>query len=993
MALSTSVKSRWLTDKETDSLVQIIHNFFRKSANIIVSLRSGLEGDDHDGANLSDDSSNRLGSLDGNLYNNDSIILQRGDSQKNEKQHKQQKQKNKDSSNHEDIWFNIKTKSRSNIRNFDLQSWETRDVTLLPPMIIETVLDLTDLSSEYDELFIDDDIIITKKKSEIVLERWLIKLDLNSYDNETIDLPLVYKKMIILFRCLYTLVGLLPSTRLLLNPNLKGRLKTKILDGSKSLTSKGRYGLSRPLIGDKPEIDAIESRDLVPVLTPIGAFDLSVSYRKNCNFHLYYNKGKAIVTHNNYLNSDLSRGNISPKDTTAITNSSFPSPSPSSAIGNMKFRNSSTSINSQTSKRRPSGRSIPIFKTGSMASSSSPTQTTHFSNVYPIPVKRNDSNSSIHLLTNSDKNDPNTNMALITSTSSKFPSSYGSKFKNNPSRNNSLEGQLITPSSNPILQNLKSRNKFLTSSFFDTEPNNSLYLDDDLNNFMKLLDSKPDLRISNNSSSAVYEDSLSNFKSLKKNNDLFIDSPLKESLVYSISPSSSPSKPPPLIGEQSTLDSTVRLLMDSVHHTNDSSVPINYSRSQSGVISQNVSLLSSSHNGQDMQYNRIRASSKCSKDSRESRGSRSSRGSRESHGSRGSIGLIHNPVIVSSSFSPSSPLGTPNPITSHSIHSMFKASAISGTSGAVAIAESVQASFSDDVNEQNNKNISTANNINMSDSSVYSTTGMTPSASGSNREKLEKALLSSSVPRNNNAVNMNRTGSIGRAHSLLRSLSISAAHGGNGSTSGFLPSQRSRNGSGSSTTGNQLKSILHNSLKNESISKQLSRTCSSHTSSHEGNITPDQLKNISYGQQVFDSEEEDEHQEDDEHVDAHTYHDMNDKIETNNTFSQENINEAIRKNTVNYQTKIVGQNKRFERVGSLSNVLNNMKHMQRRQSGRGTATVKDEDEYESSNVENNKKEEEEEEEEGEEEEDDDDEKEEEEEEDLLFEMSDMATVK
>ena len=91
------------------------------------------------------------------------------------------------------------------------------------------------------------------------------------------------------------------------------------------------------------------------------------------------------------------------------------------------------------------------------------------------------------------------------------------------------------------------------SSSSDIEINNSISLNDDLNNFMKLLESKPDLRISNNSSS-IYEDSLSNFKDLKKNNDLFIDSSLKDSFAYSrsISSSTAPSRPPPMGGDENT---------------------------------------------------------------------------------------------------------------------------------------------------------------------------------------------------------------------------------------------------------------------------------------------------------------------------------------------------------------------------------------------------------------------------------------------------------
>ncbi|GAV29266.1 hypothetical protein PMKS-002748 [Pichia membranifaciens] len=897
---------------------------------------------------------------------------------------------------------------------------------MLPPMIVETVLDLSELS-EHQKLFVDNDMINTKKKSEIVLERWLIKLDLENYDNDSMELPIIYKKTIVMFRCLYTLTRLLPASKLVDNDSeklqsrkhLDFKVKTKILNGSKALTSKGRFGLSRPLVPDKPDMDVVESKDLLPVLTPIGSLCLSVSYRKNCNFRIQDTRDKdevfqpenaedpvyqANFSHTNNINTDMNRtANTSAKDssTTANVNIDYQSTSP---IGNLKFRASSTSINSQSSRRRMSTRSVSIFKTGSMASSSPPnTNLLHnnsvspnhvmnssFANSNPIPVKRVDSTSSVHFYNNSaerNENNTNPNVALITSTSSKFPSSFGSKFRSGSSRNNSLEGHLtvgnnnFAPSSNPILQNFKSKNKFFTSSFSDMDPNNSLYLDDDLNNFMKLLDSKPDLRISNNSS-VIFEDSLSNFKSLRKHNDLFSDSPLKESLAFSRSASSSPSKPPPLItyNDQTTLDSTVKLLLDNKQNFESdnksnsyiSSAPINFPRSHTTFPHSNTNVSNSSNNmtfgsldrniGYENSFSRARAESKGSRDSRDSHGSR---------GSRGSTGILHGQLVTSASYSPHSPLGTSSQVASHSIHSILKASATSGTSGAVATGINTAMESNNDPNKQ------------LSDSS-YDRIGV-------NREKMERISPSptSSLPRN---LTMNRAGSAGgRAHSLLRSLSVSS-----GVNSGPIPGSyyayqpRSRTGSSGSITGSHLRNVLHSSLRNEGYK--------SRQSNKDGNITPEQLKDMSYGQRVFESEDEaddNEEAENGENLKSKSSSESGVSGERDSAFvlhSSDEVKSVERtgnsdsaNNRVNNKGNEATTMQRGSR-GSLNNILTNMKNMQRRQSsgrsynqlrlsgGAGPVTLHPDDVgYEH----------------GEE----DDEDDEDEDDDLLFEMSDMTAIK
>ena len=456
MASQPGVKQRWLTDREADGLARIIRNFFMKASSVIVNVRSQnaythqLEKEKELSPYLSDVEHNNSFDVNHDIKFKSNVFA-------NPKSTVSSAEKTSYSSSHvrtqsqKDMWFNLETSASDVLLNFDFHPWEIRDITLLPPMIIETVLDLTGIS-EFIQLYLEDNIITTKKKSEIVLERWLIKLDLNNYDNELIDLPLIYKNLIVLFRCLYTLIGLLPASKLT-ESNLQDRVKLKILNGSKAITSKGRFGLSRPLVSNKPEVDIVESKDLLPVLTPIGSLDLSVSYRKNCNFRLYENINIDAIDKSETHNYESQKA----------------------ALVNSKFKASNTSINSLNMKRRSSARPGVGFRSRSMTSSISisppvaPLASNLILGTYPIPVKRNDSSSSVHFYHNNsgDKIEQLQHGLMTSPIPGKAPSSVGSKLRNSGSRNNSLEGKLTTTANNvaapynTILHHLRLRIKTL----------------------------------------------------------------------------------------------------------------------------------------------------------------------------------------------------------------------------------------------------------------------------------------------------------------------------------------------------------------------------------------------------------------------------------------------------------------------------------------------------------------------------------------------------
>ncbi|GMM31970.1 serine/threonine protein kinase regulatory subunit [Martiniozyma asiatica (nom. inval.)] len=465
-------------------------------------------------------------------------------------------------------WFNLSISENESLQR-ELDSWNSKDITKLPPLVIETVLDLTHLDSQ---LKIDDKIINVHKKSEIVLERWLIRLDLDDYDTEMLQLPLIYKRIIIMFRSLCMILNLLPASKLL-NPDkdLGGALiKIKILNGSKAISSKGRIGLSRPLFTeDKTHI--IKSKDLKSVITPIGSLNLSVSYRQNCNFNVTsIDKPKVEST-----NIVKEKSNSIIYDNEDIKHSIHTADmAPPSEIHSEVYR---SSFSSTKSRRRSSIRSGSIFKTGSIASSSPPIShaavvlnSSNQQYVAPIPLSRNGSASSFSkfgkdISTSADSVSESYNPHLAIT--SRYQSSFGSKFGKVGSTHGSIDermGNIVSVSSNnPILENFKAKHKVLSTTSFDSDPSLSLMIDDDLNGFMKLLDSKPDIRFNSSifregSPSSKIEDTLKNYENLRNVDFLKELSPTCDAFR-----TNSNVPPPSVFGDRSISDSVVRLLRKS----------------------------------------------------------------------------------------------------------------------------------------------------------------------------------------------------------------------------------------------------------------------------------------------------------------------------------------------------------------------------------------------------------------------------------------------
>ncbi|KAI0461244.1 hypothetical protein LJB42_001262 [Komagataella kurtzmanii] len=154
-------------------------------------------------------------------------------------------------------WFNLLVPELSSSAKIALSRWKGNDLLTIPPMVLEVFLvvptehsDSLVLRGGADGLSQGDVVINVSNygRNEIVLERWLLEFDLTTLDKNSTEIYGIYKKMIILFRNLYTFVRLMPAFRLFQEGNWK--IGTRTLDGSEPISSKDRIGLSDSFLGE-----------------------------------------------------------------------------------------------------------------------------------------------------------------------------------------------------------------------------------------------------------------------------------------------------------------------------------------------------------------------------------------------------------------------------------------------------------------------------------------------------------------------------------------------------------------------------------------------------------------------------------------------------------------------------------------------------------------------------------------------------------------------
>lgn len=236
--ISSQQSTHSLSNTKNTKLEQIIQNFYTKTAQIIIQSRVSSEG------------------------------LKYAASGEKRKLNK---------------WFNIATHDCENLRE-ELKFWKSfvknGQEEQAPPLIIDIYLETTEpeLLQEGDDARGWNKLNLGVQR--ILIESWTLSLN-HPLPDFPVDLPNLYKRSIVFFRSLHSLVRLLPSH------NLNRRLK--VHDGEISLgyrlsaMNSNQYDevpIDRPL----SPVDTINFYEFKEVVTPLGTFKLKLLYRNHCQF-------------------------------------------------------------------------------------------------------------------------------------------------------------------------------------------------------------------------------------------------------------------------------------------------------------------------------------------------------------------------------------------------------------------------------------------------------------------------------------------------------------------------------------------------------------------------------------------------------------------------------------------------------------------------------------------------------------------------------------
>ncbi|KAI5967616.1 ATG13 [Candida theae] len=479
---ASRAQSEATAKKQTAKLTQVLINFFTKAAQVILDSRAHSESQSFNESSFG-------GSLD------------------------QQSQRiNK--------WFNLHMSSSHGATKEDLKLWKSADVGSIPPMIIETYLDLRQLPANQTLVLLDEQkhpwtvASASGKKQEVVLERWLIEFDQKSGIATSDELPSIYKQAIILFRTLYGYSRMMPAYKLKKKNMNKIFLGNKILDGSQPISSKGRIGLSKAII-NHPNAPHTTQKNFAPIKTSMGVMRISIAYRNNYDFCLHEHE-EVLSAHFGKRDEDA-RKLMSLSPSSSLTSSKDGSPSFSkeqsisieSALHREPYKVGSreisptpgpisTGIGGQQAivQNIPSSleRKVSITSNKSISNASlaaflrNPRSSTPSSNA--VPIVGSNSNPYGTWIPKSVSSSTGHDDAVFSHPDSsnntpRFSSSFGSRASRRFS-NTSIRQQ--TPSSD----------YFAHGNSVDAALS-GLYMDDDINDFVRMIDSKSDLKLGRSS--------------------------------------------------------------------------------------------------------------------------------------------------------------------------------------------------------------------------------------------------------------------------------------------------------------------------------------------------------------------------------------------------------------------------------------------------------------------------------------------------------------
>lgn len=181
-----------------------------------------------------------------------------------------------------------------------------------PPLIIETYLDASRLSSSQSLVVVDEqgkrwDVLEAlnssetsyddvprgqQRNTEVILERWRIELKCTSTNRDELgefgpNLPIMYKRGIIFFRSLFVTARTMPCWKFSQQALTKGthpalEVKCRVLSAEPDMHS-SYDPLRQPLFDGRDVVTEYMFSDLE---VPVGRFYASVTYRNECNFRV-----------------------------------------------------------------------------------------------------------------------------------------------------------------------------------------------------------------------------------------------------------------------------------------------------------------------------------------------------------------------------------------------------------------------------------------------------------------------------------------------------------------------------------------------------------------------------------------------------------------------------------------------------------------------------------------------------------------------------------
>ncbi|KAI7895560.1 autophagy-related protein 13-domain-containing protein [Mucor mucedo] len=210
----------------------------------------------------------------------------------------------------------------------------------------------------------------------ILIESWTLKLT-HPLPEVAVDLPNLYKKSIVFFRSLHSLVRLLPGHKLYQRLNGQhGEIDLRYRLSTHAINRPDEIPLDRKLTS----MDTVQSYEFKHVVTPLGTLKLSLNYRNHCQFDIReIEPDKSMMeVEENFFTPTMTKYRQERESTVKAPTTLYPSVSSSSSRRTMQpsfrpsrsyYPTSSTSTVITSLERRISAPIVQPFKSPSLSSS------------------------------------------------------------------------------------------------------------------------------------------------------------------------------------------------------------------------------------------------------------------------------------------------------------------------------------------------------------------------------------------------------------------------------------------------------------------------------------------------------------------------------------------------------------------------------------------------------------------------------------------------